>query len=151
LRDELPLHEHLPPDKIEEFWKNSFGPFQVYGLQTRLKDRSYKYCILICLSPTYFFFINSKIHEISQYDHHLRSLQIVLPKNKHPFLKRDSYVNCGVLVDESMVVVNDLFQGKGDYLGKIEDEQIQQEIIDAVKASRLLSPIQKKYILNYLT
>ena len=146
----MSLQDHLPPDKAAELRKAAFKPFQVYRLPAKLKNRSHKYCILICLSPTWFFFINSRIHEISQFNHHLRSLQVFLPKDKHNFLSHDSYANCGVLVDDSMVVVETLFSGKVDYLGSIEDARIQQEIIDAVKASRILTPIQKKDILAFL-
>ena len=145
--------DFLSEDDKKRLWRQTFEPFQVYRLKANLPGRDYKLCLLVCLSPCSFYYINTNVHKKIEVDPDKNSLQVVLYGELNEFLTEEvSHIDCSYLVD-SMInpnMIGDMLNGHGKYMGKIDDDA-QKQVMEAIQNSKFLSPKQKKAILSYLS
>jgi len=116
------------------------------------KPPKFKRCVVACLSPSpILLLINSEINDFVINSDDLKSLQIMIDTATHKFMDWDSWIDCSQLFGYpkdwlDAAIANNPLQ----HLGTIS-EAIRQDIIDAVRETRIHSPKKKAQILDGLT
>jgi hypothetical protein len=98
--------------------------------------------MVVCVDPAngVYFRINSRGHWPES---------IPLPKNAdHSFLDHDSYIECGAALSWDDFAIDESIKHHGD-IGSISDD-VARRVFDRVKATRLLTPIDRASILAAL-
>ncbi len=117
---------------------------QVIHAYSRLASKE-KFHIVVSETPkTLLLYINSEITSFQKLRKDLIACNAKLLEVEHEFLKYDSYVNCCEAVSESVL------SEPIEIVGNISDKGL-DSIIEAVNASKLLSIINKRIILESLS
>tara|TARA_R110002096_G_scaffold226108_3_gene415415 strand:- start:6922 stop:7317 length:396 start_codon:yes stop_codon:yes gene_type:complete len=119
-------------------------------LSGRPKD---KYCVIASTAPrVILLLISSEVSQLKRQQPDQWHSQVVIDKASHPFLKRDSYIDCGDLFGYPPGpggLANDLNNDPSRMLGKLSSDTLAR-VRAVVQRSRLLSPIQIDQILSSL-
>ena len=92
-----------------------------------------------------FFLINSCIHPMLQKNQYMSERQVVIDVASHPFLDRDSYIDCTTPTSLCFEEI-DFQEGRGCI-----SEDVKGKVIFAVEDSPLIEPIKQRLILDYLS
>lgn len=91
-----------------------------------------------------FFYINSKINDFIYTKQPLLDLQYLIKKKDYPFLKYDSFINASSLMKIPLSSLSSQLQcGKATYISKMFPQHI-EDILEAVRSSKLFTPIEKE-------
>lgn len=127
-------------------------PGQIITLDCLWLNKS-KYFLVVGDNPDpLLFYISSEIYAFAKSTPTLMTAQIHVPQSKHPFLRRDSWINCGEVCKEFSWESIDyqLRKGMGKVWGVMHPDT-QREIMEAVSLSETLSTKHQQIILEALS
>ncbi len=91
-----------------------------------------------------FFYINSRINDFIFRKQQLLDLQYIIRKSDYPFLKYDSFINASALLKIPITTLSSQLQmGETAYVSNMRSQHI-NEILEAVRQSRLFTDIEKE-------
>lgn len=147
------LGDLFPEDEKRKFIDRHLRPGQVLYLHCRFTNpQKDKYLVLVHLGTRpLFFVINSEIHDYIASRPDLLRCQVQLSAADNDFLRHDSVLNCGEVIDrfsEDQVrdqVLADMSRISGEL-----SESTKKEIIRVVRGARTISPRHKGLIVESL-
>ncbi|MCK5719600.1 MAG: hypothetical protein KAH84_06580 [Thiomargarita sp.] len=138
----------------ERFIRENILPWQLLRLYCEFTTPAKnKHLLLISLYPNpLLLMINSKIHPYIKSQACLKATQVLLSVNDHYFLPHDSYIDCRE-VYSYFTLDNIIEQVKNDQrrIRGFINEDVQEQIIAAIKISPVLETRYKNLILAELT
>lgn len=99
----------------------------------------------------YFFPINSKINNYILIREELLKCQVTIEKNKHSFLKYDSFIDCSRLIKLYRAAIINQINSQKNRIKDFLHYETKQEVISAIAFSPTISPNDKKLILQSLS
>ena len=111
-----------------------------------------KFLVIVSLEPLLLFIINSRINNFKQTHPEYLACQIKINCIEHPCLNNDSYIDCSeVITSFDLERIKTILSTNLTDIKTALSTKTKQEIINAVKKSRLLSAIYKTSIIDALT
>lgn len=94
----------------------------------------------------YFFVINSEINNFISNKEYLKKCQVTIDKKNHPFLDRDSYIDCSKTYPIDINIVKDQLVDDSKQIKMSISADVKRVILDAVRKSKTLTSKEKKDI-----
>jgi hypothetical protein len=139
--------------KQENFIRENILPWQLIRLFCQFtKPPKNKLLLLLGIySEPFFLMVNSKIHPYIETRAFLKSTQVLLKNSEHYFLAHDSYIDCReVYTTFSLNDVVTQVQSDSQRIRGFVNEETQEQVIAAIKASPVLEKQHKKIVLAEL-
>lgn len=139
----MPLSDHFPQDLLRQ----QLTPGRVLHLFCPFAEKN-KFVILAHVHhDPLVFVINSEIHPFIESKPHLRQCQVPIDQYSHPFLVRDSVVACHEVKSLDLQNIHDQIRSNPDSIKDPISDELQENIIEALKAAPTIPPADKNKIL----
>jgi len=110
-----------------------------------------KFFVIACIEPLLLFVINSGINQFKRTHPDHLACQVKINCSEHTCFNSDSYIDCTqIITDFDIERIKTILSVNLSDIKSVLSNVTKQEIIKAISASRLLSNINKNYIINSL-